>query len=288
MRHCTVFTAAFFLLLMLIINFVFSAAASGEVTLDASLKEVYEDNVNPSLSGPGSPMGGGTGRTMTMPMGIRMGGPPPAKGSTSGTDTGDLYTVLSAAIGSRAEVGVETEMFIKAEATRYQYGKFTELNATSIGLSAGAFRQFSDLLAAQLGLSARTSDYRENARNSKTYGGTLALKQQLTQEFLLREGLGYEKNDADAAVFSYKGPIFSLGAGYLVAPKTLVNAGYGYLIRKFDDGSRTKLHSLTLGIDREIAKWMHIFASYEHQSYEAALPGSDTDNIVTLGISFSY
>ncbi len=288
MLQRTVSKTVFHLFFMSVIAFFFSTVASGEVTLDASLKEVYEDNVNPSLSGPGGAMGGATGRPLTMPMGIRMGGPPPAKGSTSGSDTGDLYTVLSAAIGSTAEVGVETELFIKAQATRYQYGKFTELNATSIGLSAGVFRQFSDLLAAQLGLSARTSDYRDNLRNSKTYGGTVGLRQQLTPEFRLMEGLGYEKNDADAAVFSYKGPLFSLGAGYLVAQKTLVNVGYGYLIRKFDDGSRTKLHSLTLGIDREIAKRTHISASYEHQSYEAALPGSDTDNIVTLGIAFSY
>jgi hypothetical protein len=256
-------------------------------TFDGSIKEVYEDNVNPLLSAAGAPALVEGGRTA--PVGVRLSDGALAQGGILGTGVGDFYTVISAAGGVASAVGVETEASIKAEVARYQFNKFTELNATSVGVRTALFKQFSDMNSARFGFSARETEYDTHELNADTFSASFELRQQLRLRFWLSEGFIYEKNRAKASEFTYGGPSFSVRTGYQFTAKTMAVISYTYLERKYNNGAKTTMRAPALDGRWKIAKGTDFFASFVHQTYQSTLAGSNAkDNVSSIGIVFYY
>ena len=82
-----------------------------------------------------------------------------------------------------------------------------------------------------------------------------------------------------------------LWTGYLIAPKTMINLGYSYLFRKYEEPAdfRNKFHTVSVGITRELAEKIYLNAGYYRQYNGSNIPGtSHTNNIYTLGVSYNF
>lgn len=276
------------LLIALLFFTVPAPSAEAFIILDASVLQVYEDNVNPALSGARRPgMDGETVRST--PLGARLAPDALQQAAASGTNTADYYTVLSVSGGPAAVVGVETELSVKAEITAYRFHRFTELNATAAGLRADLFKQFSDMHSAQLELACRRTEYQADVLNAETFAGSFELRQQVRTRLWLNEKFGYEENRGDDNSFTYSGRSIGLRTEYHARRKTAAAAGYGFTLREFTNGRRIYLHSVAANGKLEAAKDFFILAGVEHQRYKA-LPARvrTRNNIASLGVAFSY
>ncbi|MCL5022421.1 MAG: hypothetical protein M1497_03480 [Nitrospirae bacterium] len=204
---------------------------------------------------------------------------------------GDFYTILSASGGGYTEVGQGTYLFIRGDAAGYLYRKNSDLNAVIIGARAGIHRKFSDVVSAEVALGGARKEYKETGRSSSALGGSFEVRQQLTSRFWIKEGYAYENNNASSDIFSYQGHLLGLWTGYLVAPKTMINLGYSYLYRKYEEPAdfRNRFHTISAAIAREVARKVYAYAGYSRQYNGSNIPDTaNTNNIYTLGISYSY
>ncbi|MCL5236373.1 MAG: hypothetical protein M1353_00805 [Nitrospirae bacterium] len=247
------------LFIVLVSGLVVASKASGGVILDAGIRETYEDNLN------GSP--------------------------ADADKKGDFYTTVSASAGGYTEVVDGTYLFLRGDAATYLYSKYNDLNATLGGISAGVYKELGDVFSAQLALKGKLKNFKGTLRDSSAYGGTFELKQQISPDFWIKEGYEYEKNDADSRLFSYNGHSVGVWSGYLITPKTMFNLGYSYLTRKYEDafGFRTKSHTISAGIVRELVKKVYVNLGYDRQFNDSNVANTDyKNNIYTLGVTYSF
>ena len=259
MQSKKVLNSVMCVVVMLLSGLVFTSKAWSELILDAGAKGIYEDNIN------GSPV--------------------------DADKKGDFYTVLSAGIGGYTEVTDNTYLFLRGDAANYLYSKYDDLNATIAGISAGVYKELGDILSAQIALKGKIKEFKGEPRDSNAYGGTFELKQKITPKFWIKEGYEYERNDADSALFSYKGHSVGIWSGYLINPQTMVNLGYSYLTRKYDDvsGFKTKFHTVSVGMVREIIKKVYASIGYDRQFNDSNVSNTDyKNNIYTLGVTYSF
>lgn len=244
---------------MLLSGLVFVPRASGELIFDVGVKETYEDNIS------GSP--------------------------SDANKKGDFYTTVSAAVGGYTEVADGTYLFLRGDAANYLYSKYDDLNATIAGISAGMYKELGDVLSAQIALKGKLKEFKGEPRDSNAFGGTFELKQKITSKFWIKEGYEYEKNNADSKLFSYDAHSIGVWSGYLITPKTMLNLGYSYLTRKYEDtgGFKTKSHTISAGVAHEIVKKVYVNVGYDRQFNDSNVSNTDyNNNIYTLGVTYSF
>jgi len=233
--------------------------AISALLLDIDLKGVYEDNITASAADIGR--------------------------------KGDFYTILSASGGGYTEIGRNTYLFVRGDAAGYLYKKYSDLNSVIVGARTGIYRKFSDVVSAEVALRAARKEYKETGRSSTAVGGNFEVRQQLTSRFWIKEGYEYENNNAGSDIFSYQGHLIGVWTGYVVAPGTMINLGYSYLFRKYEEPAdfRNKFHTISAGITREVAEKVYAYGGYYRQYNGSNIPGtSHTNNIYTVGISYIF
>ncbi len=285
-----VITGCFILFLYLIIV----PAAQAEIFYDAAIKGTYEDNVVGLLSDKRGGAAGVPAATGPAMMGAVM--VPGGMGGNTPQDTGvqskgDFSINLFADLGVLTEVASGTSAFLMGSAQHTSYSSFTEFDSTIGGLSAGVNKKLGDVVSARLAISGSIKRYRDSVRDSSAYGPAVFFKEQFTPSFWLKESYYYEKNNADSALFSYKGNSAGIWSGYLVLPKTTLLLGYDYLVRDYDQPSGFKVtaNTISLGLEHKLTKNWIFDAQYAHQGSDSNVAGtSTTDNIFSLGLGYSY
>lgn len=254
MQSNRVLNLAMCMVVVLLSGLVFTSKAWSGLILDAGVKGIYEDNIN------GSP--------------------------SDAAKKGDFYTVLSASVGGYTKATDTTYLFLRGDAA----SKYDDLNATIAGISAGVYQELGDVLSAQIALKGKIKEFKGKPR-SNAYGGTFELKQKITHKFWIKEGYEYEKNNADSNLFSYDAHSIGVWSGYMITPETMLNVGYSYLTRKYDDPSafKTKSHTISAGIVRELVKKVYVNLGYDRQFNDSNVPNTDyNNNIYTLGVTYSF
>ncbi len=283
----------------LLLFLIIVPAARGEIFYDVAIKGTYEDNVIGLLSDKrggtaGVPATTGPGPGMMGVMGP--GGMGPGMGGNTPQDTGvqsksDISLNLFADIGGSTEIASGISAFLIGSAQHTSYNSLTEFDSTIGGLSAGVDKKMGAFVTARLAINGSIKRYRDSARDSSAFGPALAVKEQFTPSFWLKESYYYEKNNADSALFTYSGNSAGIWAGYLVLPKTTVLLGYNYLVRDYDQPSNFKVtaNTVSVGLEYEfLAKWF-VDAQYDHQASDSNVAGTNTtDNIFSLAVRYSY
>ncbi len=242
---------------MVFTRFVDVSSASAEVNAAIDLKGVYEDNI--------------TGSAADVVKG------------------GDFYSLLNAAVGGYYGIGSDTYLLLKGEAGGYLYSKYTDLNAVVVGINGGVYKDLTDRLAVQLTLKGKKKEFKDSRRSSLSFGGSIEVKEQISPRFWLKQGYEFEKNDADNALFTYRGHFLGAWAGYTVFPKTSLTGGYSYLSLKYDEPSnfRDEFHTVSIGISREILKKVHLYGNYYRQFINSsASEKGRANNIFSVGVSY--
>ena len=138
-------------------------------------------------------------------------------GSGSTASPADFYTTISAEAGGYTDLG-DTSVFAKGFASHSSYNTYTDLSTTIGGVSTGVVVSLGDSMSALGSVVGKVKRFGDSQRDSTAYGGTLSLKEKLLPSFWIREYGEYEKNNADTAVFSYRGTELGIGAGYHPLP----------------------------------------------------------------------
>ena len=153
------------------------------------------------------------------------------------------------------------------------------------------YKELGDVLSAQIALKGKLKEFKGEPRDSNAFGGTFELKQKITRKFWIKEGYEYEKNNADSNLFSYDAHSIGVWSGYMITPETMLNVGYSYLTRKYDDASgfRTKSHTISAGIVRELVKKVYVNVGYDRQLYDSIVSITEhNNNIYTLCVTYSF
>ncbi len=77
----------------------------------------------------------------------------------------------------------------------------------------------------------------------------------------------------------------------MITPETMLNVGYSYLTRKYEDtgGFKTKSHTISAGIVRELVKKVYVNVGYDRQFNDSNVSNTDhNNNIYTLGVTYSF
>jgi hypothetical protein len=288
----------FILMGALLITSAFPAKAFAGLILGAELQFTYEDNVVGLLSD--QQRGQSTSVISSMPTGMSMvpgmgGGPNKNRytgsGSGSTASPADFHATVSAEAGGYKDLGTDASVFAKGFANHSSYNTYTDLDATIGGVSTGVVLSVTDKITAGATLAGKVKRFGDSQRNSTAYGGTLSLKEKLLPLLWLREFGEYEENNADTAFFSYTGTKIGIGAGYSPLQKTLLTAGYSYLVQKFKEpsGFEIKTNTVFLSADQVIATVWSVAAEYDLQVSKETITGSSTtDNIFSLALKYSY
>ncbi len=293
-----IFVSGLILIGAILVSSAFPSKAFAGLILDAELRFTYEDNVVGLLSDQQRGLGSGGGPTMSMmAMGQPGMGSGPNKnrytGSGSGATTSpsDFYVTISAEAGGYTDLGANASVFAKGFANHSSYDTYTDLDATIGGVSTGIVVSLSDSVTALGSVLGKVKRFGDSQRDSTAFAGTLSLKEKLQPTFWLREFGEYEKNNADSAFFSYTGTKIGIAAGYNPVRKTLLSAGYSYLVQKFDEpsGAEIKTNTVFLSAEQSIAKAWAVGAEYDLQLSKENITGSSTtDNIFSLALKYSY
>lgn len=255
------FLCAIWSSLVVFVVLIAAAGASAEVNASIDLKGVYEDNIT-------------------------------AASSAADIDKrGDFYSVLSASLGGYYGISANTYLVLKGDAGGYLYSKYTDLNAAVIGINGGIYRDVTDRVAIQLTLKGKRKEFKDSRRSSVSYGGSIEVKEQVSPRFWLKQGYEFEKNDADNALFTYRGHFLGAWAGYMVFPKTTVTGGYSYLSLKYDEPSNFtgEFHTVSVGISREVMKKAHLYGNYYRQFINSsASEKGRANNIFSVGVGYSF
>jgi predicted porin len=204
---------------------------------------------------------------------------------------GDYYTLLTAALGGYKEIHKDVYLFLRGEAAGYLFSKFSDLNSVMGGISPGIYAKWGEQFALQAKLNGRIKNFNDSQRNSRSYGGTLELKQQIIPLISLKEGYEYEDNKADSNLFTYKSHAFGIWSEYQFSPKTMFNVGYNYTTRTFDDSlnSNFNYHTFSVGVTQELIKKVYLNAGYGYQLINTNVSNTTTNNhIVSVGLSYSF
>ena len=71
----------------------------------------------------------------------------------------------------------------------------------------------------------------------------------------------------------------------------MFNLGYSYLTRKYEDSSgfKTKSHTVSVGVVRELIKKVYVNIGYDRQFNDSNVSNTDyKNNIYTIGVTYSF
>jgi hypothetical protein len=275
------------------------AAFCADLFYDISVRGIYDDNVVGLLS---DKSGGRTGTTPVSGSGAPIvsamgpagsGGPgntqSPYTGSSS-TKNSDTAADVFADLGGSFRTG-KTSWILAGSAELISYSTFSDFNMTAGWLTAAVETRLAEAVSARITLSSAIKRFGDVQRNSSAHGGSLVLKERLGRLFWIKQGYGYEKNNADSSFFSYTGNAFSAWAGYMLTPEAALLAGYQYLRRDYEEpvGFRETADTFSLALEwMPIARWFVGF-QYDRRMSESNLEEADVaSNIFSIGVRYSY
>jgi hypothetical protein len=204
---------------------------------------------------------------------------------------GDFFSILTVAGSAEKELDSTLSIFLRGDAERYIYKKYTDLNVTALTLSAGASKELGPILSLEASLKGGYQDFSDTERTSKAYGGSIELKQQISFRSWIKEGYEFEKNDANSALFSYTKHSLGIHSGYLLTPKTLLHFGGGFITIKYENAARDRAYYGTLFAVAIRQLYGKIFANmgYSHQFISTTVPNTgDSNNIYSLGLQYRF
>jgi hypothetical protein len=276
---------------VVILTVLFAPAADAGIYYNIAIKGAYEDNVVGLLSDKRGNTAGMTGAGGGPVMAAMGGMGSLYTGGSSTTSTGDTSIDLLADLGASRTIADDTSLFVAGSVERQSYSSFTQFNSTIGGLSVGLNKAFGDRVTARAAINGMLKRFGDSQRDSTAYGASVAVKEQLSASFWLKESYAYEKDSADTALFSYNGNAVSILAGRVILPKTTALLGYSYLVRTYDEPSGFKVtaNTVSAGLEYELMKEWFIDAHYDRQASDSNLPGtSSTDNLFSVGVRYSY
>lgn len=239
--------------------FLTGEASSGEVSFDLEARGVYEDNLSGS--------------------------------AVDAEKQGDFYTILGASFSLDTQTESAYSLFLRGDAARYLYRRYSDLNASTLGIAAGITRNFGYSLAASLSLKSRIRDFPGGQRDGRAYGGALALRHRISFRHWMTGEYEYERNSAGADIYSYKGHRAGAVLGSFLTRRVVLQLGYSFLTRKYEDEFRTRtvFHTLSSGISRQVAEDLYVQAEYHRQFISSNAPETGhSNNIYSLGILYSF
>ena len=136
-----------------------------------------------------------------------------------------------------------------------------------------------------------TRNTKQNDRDANGLGGTLEIKNQLSQTLWVKGVADYEDSKANLGMFSYTGETYGLNLGYLPLQDTFVHLGYSHAKRNFKSTSPFQSTSTTLfaEVSQRMAKNWYLNGGYAYGRNNSNVAGTAyTNNIFSVGLSFSY
>ncbi|OGW44223.1 MAG: hypothetical protein A2X57_11725 [Nitrospirae bacterium GWD2_57_8] len=247
---------------MVAVAIILSAAhgAAAGMILDAGVRVTYDDN-------------------------------PAASSSAAGVD-GDVFTTVSATIGSYTELSEATRYAVfKGGIEAYSYDTYDELNGVAGFASAGLYRRYGAVLSTLLTLSGRMKDFNDNAMDGGSVGASFELFQQVRPDIRFNEWYAVERMDARDDTFSYDGQNAGIWFVLRMERSWFLHAGYSFLYRQYEEpvGSTSRSHTLSLLLERTLTRTVYAFAGWDRQRYEAEGTEEAFGNtLATIGIAYSY
>ncbi|MDA8100809.1 MAG: hypothetical protein M0042_14425 [Nitrospiraceae bacterium] len=273
------------------------SAARGETTFGAEVRESYEDNVIGLTADKGSLFGGygysgGTGM-MAFGMNNMPGqGPGGSGGSGGATKLSDFSTHVTANIGYAGDASDHTSTLVEAEVTHASYNKYSAFDFTIGTISAGLSYDVTESITLRAAALGRKKWYDDSQRNSVSYGGSLGIKERLTESFWLNQSWEIEQNTASSSLYSYVGNFFTASAGIDVTDDTTVSAGYTYIVKDFNKTTpslRVTSQIAFLEWSTDIGDHWGVSAGYDHEWADSNVPGTAAgNNIYSVGIRYDY
>ena len=282
-------------LLLSLMLFVMSSprTARAELILGAEARISYEDNVVGLLSetrGPkNSNTGGGTLSGMSMKPGGMGSGKTPYTG-VNGQSPSDVSLTLSGEAGAITDIGTSSSIYAKGFAQNTSYDQYKDLDVTIAGVTAGVSTRLTDVFSAGLSAVGKMKRFRDDLRDSTSYGVSVSLKERLGRDLWLREAVEVEKNDARSPDFSYTGITLSVRGGYFITKRTLLTAGLGHLIQKYDvvNASTFTADTFSIGAEQELTKRWSAAVDLDMQSSRFAGDPDASNNILSVAIRYNY
>ena len=238
--------------------------AQAEVTLNAGARLSHDNNVNGSPDTP-----------------------------TKANQRSDSYLTLnaSAVYFTPLDAG-QTRYFIgQVGASSSAYNTYSNLDSSMLVASAGLWQQLSPTWTGQVTGRGFTRNTKQTDRDSNGFGGTLEIKNQLSQTVWVKGVADYEDSKANLGMFSYTGETYGVNLGYLPLQDTFVNLGYSHTRRDFKSATPfiSKSQTLFVEVSQRIAKNWYLNGGYAYGRNDSNIVGTAyTNNVFSLGLSFSY
>lgn len=205
----------------------------------------------------------------------------------------DNYLTLSAsAVYFTPLDAAQTTYFIgQIGALSSVYNRFNNLDSSMLVASAGLYQQLSATWSGQVTGRGFTRETRQSERDSNGYGGTLEIKNQLSQTVWVKGVADYEDNQANLGSFSYTGETYGVNLGYLPLKDTFINLGYSHATRDYKSASPfvSKSQTLFAEVTQRMAKNWYLNGGYAYGRNDSNVAGTAyTNHIVSVGLNFSY
>lgn len=205
----------------------------------------------------------------------------------------DNYLTLSAsAVYFTPLDAAQTSYFIgQIGALSSVYNRFNNLDSSMLVASAGLYQQLSATWSGQVTGRGFTRETRQSERDSNGYGGTLEIKNQLSQTVWVKGVADYEDNQANLGSFSYTGETYGVNLGYLPLKDTFINLGYSHATRDYKSASPfvSKSQTLFAEVTQRMAKNWYLNGGYAYGRNDSNVAGTAyTNHIVSVGLNFSY
>ncbi|MDP2241782.1 MAG: DUF2860 family protein [Burkholderiales bacterium] len=171
------------------------------------------------------------------------------------------------------------------------YNKFSNLDSSMLVASAGLWRQLSATWSGQVTGRGFTRDTKQTERDANGYGGTLEIKNQLSQTVWIKGVADYEDSKANLGAYSYTGETYGVNLGYLPLPDTFINLGYSHATRDYKSAAPfvSKSKTLFAEVTQRMAKNWYLNGGYAYGRNDSNVAGTAyTNHIVSVGLNFSY
>lgn len=236
-------------------------ASQAEMTLNVGAKATHESNVN------GSPF--------------------------KESQLSDSYLTLngSATYYTPLDRAARTYFIGQAAAAVSAYRRFESLNNSALILSSGVYHQLSPAWSVQGMARVFGRDTKQDERDARGVGGSVELKNQLTQNLWLKGFLDHEKSKAGLASYSYDAASYGITGGYLLTKDIFMTAGHSRGTRTFETVSPfiTRTNTTYADITQKLGDRMFLNAGFGHQRNRSNIPGTAySNNIFSVGLTYSY
>ena len=245
---------------LLLAGALVSAGAQAEATFNAGLKSTGESNIN--------------GATV------------------KANELSDRYTTLNASgVYYTALDSEKTSYFIgQVGASSNKYSTYTGLDNSSVGASVGLYQQLTRSWSAQLTGRGFSRSTEQTARDSKGWGSTLEIKNQLSATVWIKGVADYESSKANLNSNDNTGNTLGLSMGFLPLENTFASLGFNQNKRDFTLSSfKTTSNTYYVDLTQRLTKNWYLNGAYAMQdNSNNASDLSSKNNILSAAINLSF